>query len=82
MFAITSNLIDNNGTIGETGLFIPEQWSMPPYIDKAGNSLVNDALEAIYEERKQWKKDLSPEQYQLRISQKPTNIEEAFATRK
>jgi hypothetical protein len=55
---------------------------MPPYIDKYGNSLVNDALEAIYEERKQWKKDLSPEQYQLRISQKPTNIEEAFATRK
>lgn len=82
MFAITSNLIDNNGTIGETGLFIPEQWSMPPYIDEAGNSLVKDALEAIYEERKQWKKDLSPEQYQLRISQKPTNIEEAFATRK
>ena len=73
---------NNNKTIGETGLFIPEQWSMPPYIDKFGNSLVEEALEAIHEERKQWKKDLSPEQYQLRISQKPTNIEEAFATRK
>lgn len=82
MFAITTDLIDENKTIGETGLFIPEQWSMPPYIDKYGNSLVEDALEAIYEERKQWKKDLSPEQYQLRISQKPTNIAEAFATRK
>lgn len=82
MQAITTNLIDNNKTIGETGLFIPEQWSMPPYIDKFGNSLVEEALEAIHEERKQWKKDLSPEQYQLRISQKPTNIEEAFATRK
>lgn len=82
MFAITSNLIDSKGTIGETGLFIPEQWSMPPYIDEYGNSKVKEALEAIYEERKQWKKDLSPEQYQLRISQKPTNIEEAFATRR
>jgi hypothetical protein len=82
MLAVTTDLLDANKTIGETGLFIPEQWSMPPYIDKYGNSLVEDALEAIYEERKQWKKDLSPEQYQLRISQKPTNIEEAFATRK
>jgi len=82
MQSVTTDLLDGNKTIGETGLFIPEQWSMPPYIDVFGNSLVNKALEAIYEERKQWKKDLSPEQYQLRISQKPTNIEEAFATRK
>jgi len=82
MFAIKSNLIDNKGTIGETGLFIPEQWSMPPYIDEAGNSLVKEALEAIIQERKQWYKDLPPDQYQLRISQKPTTIEEAFATRK
>jgi hypothetical protein len=82
MFAIKSNLIDNKGTIGETGLFIPEQWSMPPYIDEAGNSLVKEALAAIVEERKQWYKDLPPDQYQLRISQKPTTIEEAFATRK
>jgi hypothetical protein len=82
MQAVTTNLLDGDKTIGETGLFIPEQWSMLPHIDKYGNSLVKEALEAIYEERKQWKKDLSPEQYQLRISQKPTNIDEAFATRK
>jgi hypothetical protein len=82
MFAVKTNLIDNKGTIGETGLFIPEQWSMPPYIDEAGNSLVKEALAAIIEERKQWYKDLPPDQYQLRISQKPTTIEEAFATRK
>ena len=30
----------------------------------------------------QWQKDLAPEQYQLRISQKPINIAEAFAYRK
>jgi hypothetical protein len=82
MFAVKTNLVDNKGTIGETGLFIPEQWSMPPYIDEAGNSLVKEALEAIKEERKKWYKDLPPDQYQLRISQKPTTIEEAFATRK
>lgn len=81
MLPVTTNLIDNKGTIGESGLFIPEQWSMPPYIDGAGNSLVKEALAAIVEERKQWYKDLPPDQYQLRISQKPTTIEEAFATR-
>ena len=82
IYAVDSNLIDKEGTLGKTGLFIPEQWSMPPFIDQYGNSKVEEALEAIIEERLKWKRDLTPEQYQLRISQKPTNIEEAFATRK
>ena len=65
-----------------SGLFIPEQWSMPPYIDDYGNSKVEEALEAILKEREDWKSKLNPEQYQLRISQKPTNIAEGFAYRK
>ena len=65
-----------------SGLFIPEQWSMPPYIDVFGNSKVEEALEAILNEREDWKRKLNPEQYQLRISQKPTNIAEGFAYRK
>jgi len=82
IFAIESDLIDSKKTIGRTGLFIPEQWSMPPFIDEYGNSLVEDALEALDEQFAQWKKDLSAETYQLRISQHPRNIEEAFAFRK
>jgi len=82
IYAVQTNLLDKDGTPGRSGLFIPEQWSMPPFIDRYGNSQVPEALEAIIEERIKWKRDLSPEQYQLRISQKPTNIEEAFATRK
>lgn len=82
MLSVTTSLLDAKGTIGKSGLFIPEQWSMPPYIDEYGNSKVQEALEAIKKEREKWKKELSPEQYQLRISQKPTNIEEAFAFRK
>jgi len=82
IYAVETNLIDDQGTIGTAGLFIPEQWSMPPFIDEWGNSLVKSALEAIELEREKWKKDLPPEQYQLRISQKPTNIQEAFAYRK
>ena len=82
ILAVETNLIDGNGAIGKAGLFIPEQWSMPPYIDDYGNSLVEEALEAIRVEREEWKRDLSAEQYQLRISQKPTNIKEAFDYRK
>jgi hypothetical protein len=81
IYAVESNLIDSKGTIGMSGLFIPEQWSMPPYIDKYGNSLVEEALEALDEQFEIWKKELDPETYQLRISQHPRNIEEAFANR-
>ncbi len=81
-YAVKSNLIDDSGTIGETGLFIPEQWSMPPFIDEYGNSKVKEALEALETKFAQLKKDLSPEAYQLEISQHPRNIEEAFASRK
>jgi len=82
IYAVETNLIDDQGTIGLAGLFIPEQWSMPPFIDEFGNSLVQSALDAINAEREKWKKNLVAEQYQLRISQKPTNIQEAFAYRK
>lgn len=82
IFAVETDLIDDKGTVALAGLFIPEQWSMPPFIDDYGNSKVAEALEAIYEERSKWKEELPPEQYQLRISQKPTNIAEAFAYRK
>ncbi len=54
---------------------------MPPHIDDYGNSLVEDALEALDKQFKQWKEELAPEDYQLRISQHPRNIREAFAHR-
>jgi hypothetical protein len=82
IYGVETNLLDAEGAIGIAGLFIPEQWSMPPYIDEYGNSLVKEALDSILTERKEWKSKLDGEQYQLRISQKPTNIKEAFAYRK
>lgn len=81
MYAVESDLIDETGVRGRTALFIPEQWSMPPYIDKYGNSLIKESLEAIEMIREEWKKNLSPEIYRLRISQHPINIKEAFAFR-
>jgi len=82
IYAVETNLMDADGTIGMAGLFIPEQWSMPPYIDKFGNSEIEEAVKAINLERARWKSELTGEQYQLRISQKPLNIAEAFAYRK
>jgi hypothetical protein len=81
-YGVQSNLIDKDGAPGVIGLFIPEQWSMPPYIDQYGNSLVKEALEALDREFEKMKKDLDPGAYQLTISQHPRTLEEAFATRK
>jgi len=81
-YGVKSDLIDKEGTSGITGLFIPEQWSMPPYIDQWGNSKVEEALEALEKEFEKMKKDLDPAAYQLTVSQQPRCIEEAFATRK
>ena len=82
IYAVDTDLLDEKGTIGKSGLFIPEQWSMPPYIDDFGNSQVEKALTALNLQFDIWKKDLEPDQYQLRISQHPRNIAEAFAHRK
>jgi len=81
-YGVESNLLDSDGTIGRIGLFIPEQWSMPPYIDQYGNSKVEEALEALETEFARMKKELEPAAYQLTVSQQPRNIEEAFASRK
>jgi hypothetical protein len=81
-FSVESDLLDKDGTIGKTGLFIPEQWSMPPYIDKYGNSKVEEALAALEIDFARMKKEMDPAAFQLTISQQPRNIEEAFATRK
>ena len=81
-YPVQSNLIDKDGAIGKTGLFIPEQWSMPPFIDEWGNSLVEEALAALEAEFERLKKNLEPAAYQLEVSQRPRTIEEAFATRK
>jgi hypothetical protein len=81
VYAVETNLIDHKGTEGMSGLFIPEQWSMPPHIDKYGNSNVKEAVVALQEQFDNWKRELNPEDYQLRISQHPRNIKEAFDNR-
>lgn len=55
IYAVETDLMDADGTVGLAGLFIPEQWSMPPYIDDYGNSKVTEALNAIKKEREDWR---------------------------
>lgn len=78
---VETDLIDDKGNKGVRGLFIPEQWGMPPYIDGYGNSMVEDALKALDERFDKLKKDKDPSSYQLEISQHPRNLQEAFAYR-
>jgi hypothetical protein len=81
VLAVSTNLMDPEGRIGECGLFIPEQWSMIPCIDQWGNSKVEEAMDMIRAERIDWKKKLRADEYQLRVSQKPMYISEAFSSR-
>lgn len=80
-YGVNSNLLDDKGNIQKIGLFIPEQWSMPPYIDQFGNSQVEEALKALDIYFESLKKRLEPAAYQLEISQHPRTLEEAFASR-
>jgi hypothetical protein len=81
IYPVETNLIDDKGTVGLSGLFIPEKWGMPPYIDNFGNSDTVGALAAIDKKSEDWTKRLRPDIYQLRISQRPRNLAEAFAYR-
>lgn len=80
-YAIMNKHVNDKGTVVETGLFIPEQYSMRPYIDEFGNSLVEEATARLLELYAEWERDLEPETCQLRKSQRPINMQVAFAAR-
>jgi len=81
MYTIRNKNVNFKGTIVETGMFIPEQYSMPPFIDKFGNSMVVEASKRLLELYDEWERDLDPEICQIRKSQRPINMEVAFAAR-
>lgn len=66
----------------KTGCFIPQQWGMLPFIDEYGNSKVEEALQYLLEQRKEWKKKLSSEEYSIRVSQEPICLDEVFYHKK
>jgi len=80
-YTIRNKWVNSKGSVQETGLFIPEQYSMPPFIDQYGNSMVEEAIARLTELYAEWERDLDPEICQIRKSQRPMNMEIAFAAR-
>lgn len=81
IYAITNKWVNFKGTIQQTAMFVPEQYSMPPFIDEFGNSLVDEAVTRLKELYDEWDRTLDPEIAQIRKSQRPMNMEVAFAAR-
>ena len=75
------NIFEENPEIPEICFFVPEYWSMPPFIDEEGNSKVEEAKKWCINEREDLKESKSPEEYRMYISQHPFNMPEAFAWR-
>ena len=80
-YTIRNKWVNWKDNIQETGLFVPEQYSMPPFIDAYGNSQVKEATERLLELYAEWERDLEPETCQIRKSQRPINMQVAFAAR-
>ena len=80
-YGIKNKWVNEKGTVNITGLFVPEQYSMPPFIDEFGNSLVEEAVARLEELYAQWERDLDPDVCQIRKSQRPMNMEVAFSAR-
>lgn len=76
------NIFEENPEILEICFFVPEYWSMPPFIDRDGNSLVEEAKAWCVAERNKIKTSKSPEDYRMYVSQHPFSLGEAFAWRK
>lgn len=82
VFSTKTIYYDDSGNERLCGIFIPVQYGFKPYIDEYGNSDVQGALEALKEEIAKEKKRLDYNLFQIRRSQRPRYIEEAFAWRK
>jgi hypothetical protein len=80
-YGVKNKWVNEKGTVTITGLFVPEQYSMPPFIDEFGNSMVDEAIKRLDELYEQWERDLDPDVCQIRKSQRPKNMEIAFSAR-
>jgi len=76
------NIFEENPEYLNICFFVPEYWSMPPYIDKDGNSLIEESKEWCIKERERLKGVSAPEDYRMYVSQHPFDLNEAFAWRK
>lgn len=76
------NIFEESPEVTKICFFVPEYWSMPPFIDENGNSLIEEAKTWCVEDRKRKQDASSPEDFRMYISQHPFSLTEAFAWRK
>lgn len=81
--AVKNSWVNKNRQPTDTGLYIPEQWGMPGFIDEHGNSLTQEAFDYLVEYYDKLRKDpkVSPQDYQLELSQHPIYMDDAFKHR-
>lgn len=80
-YFVENNLVAEDLGIVMTGLFISEVHAMEGFVDQYGNSDVKGAIKKLTEDKDKWMRDLDPELYALRCSQRPTYLDEAFKFR-
>jgi hypothetical protein len=80
---VKNTWVNKNRVPTDTGLYIPEHWGMPGFIDKNGNSKVMEAFEFLTKKYESMRNnpEISPEDYQLEVSQHPIYLDDAFKNR-
>ena len=81
--AVTSTWVTRDRIPTKVGLYIPEHWGMPGFIDEYGNSKVEEAYEYLKKYHKSLKDNprVSPQDYQREVSQHPIFLDDAFRHR-
>jgi hypothetical protein len=80
---VTSTWVTRDRVPTKVGLYIPEHWGMPGFIDEYGNSKIMEAYEYLKKYHRAMKDDpkVSPQDYQREVSQHPIFLDDAFRHR-
>lgn len=80
---VKNKWVKKGAVAADTGLYIPEQWGMPGFLDDYGNSLTDEAVKYLIERYENLKNDpqVSAADYQLELSQHPIYLDDAFKHR-
>lgn len=81
--AVKSTWVTKDRVPTQVGLYIPEHWGMPGFIDQWGNSDVMGAYHYLINYYKELKANprVTPQDYQRILSQKPVFLDDAFRHR-
>ena len=72
------NIWDKNSRHAKCGFFHPQVWNMEPFIDKDGNSLLQEAFEYDLIDKENAAKNMTISDYLIYVGQRANSPEEAF----